>query len=1363
MPNSSTSTKQPNRLGPFQVKSSFLFVPEIKLLNAYVWLHFWNVYHRKVVYKNVNRIGQRLQNLDTLLVLIVFLCGVFQALKPMSYKWPFLENLPVFQNSVIQKNWKTFYLSDLYPVIFSPSNYLSIEKFNLSDNRLSIVMSPFWNMYQNPIYFGIFPPNNSNTLPLYSFSNYFDKKQCWVFINNQDSLIFDAVPSHMESCWMQNPKFRLFPIYEKNSTNLSTTQFYPVDNNFKISPSPIFDENESKLILDSKQVDDNNLNNFFDIDPVDQPVCYQLRRFSRKLKRKYRLVQNYRNIFYRERLFPMELNTSISLKKNSASRLKSKKKNWLSNLKIKNLFARRPSRRWNQIKLEICEDGDPLQILKRVKTRIFRKTLRTLRPRFLSGYRFPDTNTAKLQRTNLTPILPPNLLKEREVLSVFFPSKYRQILVNTFFEANQNLASEQSTDQKIDFVFNLPNSLIGNSTQKLPSRTKYHKKLVFYKDGINMYRLPKDFNKTYFFHHTKFQDIREPIQTQSWLAFAQVGIVVIGFKILQHIYQEYGKEIVFSLIDCIKLIGVIQDDEWVKQELELGSSDKGFKSVRKVKKSLQNMTGIGALKPQMNEMITFLKTRSSYLARILDPFKDPDQIPRSLESRSILLIGPPGTGKTLFVQAIVGEADAPVLAQSGNVLKDYKERGRGARSIQNLFKRARQVSPCVVFIDEIDNIGVKRQFLSLNSTGETDGIDLLELATTKYLPSDDLSKISPKTDIKSLPDPDDKFNHDDIINFWKPYTEASQTDSINSKVLQELQDEQQRKGEQLGMLTQLLMELDGLHPLNDIIVIGATNRPQVLDPALLRSGRFHKIIKLDLPNHSKRIELLKFYSEKIGIQGPLPWHYLSQRIIGLSAADIATIMNTSALAAVTFNSQHSLQSIEESIERVISYTLPKNSLKFKYPIYYFSSRIKLQYSKNKLFSEYRLMNKILANKDKLEKNLTKARSSAKRFRHIVFPQLKRLSYYQVGKSIIHLSLSSSSAGVYLTLQERQKNFRYMLLNGIVVNAMETFHFRFELEEKLAGLLAGKASEVFLCCSSLGLHIKGLSKMNFFNPSSLGEDEMKFATLLSFLMVERWYFYAQVVCTQNHHPILESSNLQELSPDEIKLFKAFFEETRKEIIRQNRLTFSNQKWSFRTWWIKQIYDEEHLFDRSFMEWYRIYLPDPEETEQSIEWRPPDDFYLMPKTKSIQGFIYWNSFLKLTSYYIYHGLVLNAFNSAFSFLTNKRELLDYLVDFLLRSDKVRSYQIQILMVKFLSSIDRSSESVIYPVLDTSPSFKTVAKSWGPRSRRKTERFLDFEYLKTHDTSIPRKQKEGEKSESFQKLKISKSLLHLFKDRD
>ena len=260
-----------------------------------------------------------------------------------------------------------------------------------------------------------------------------------------------------------------------------------------------------------------------------------------------------------------------------------------------------------------------------------------------------------------------------------------------------------------------------------------------------------------------------------------------------------------------------------------------------------------------SEVLWQLKSKNTIGANILNIFNDPLNQKRSYILQPALLVGAPGTGKTLLVQALAGEAGVPVVLQSGSVLKDFRQRGKGARSVQSLFRRSRQIKPCIVFIDEIDGVGVRRESLSLSPMGDQDIIEIMSEAGSVPASFDDLKKFQPKTDLKSLFDDEEIIELDEVVNFGETLTEATQKNLLRIKVLQEGQAEQHSRTEQLSILTQLLIELDGLTPLNNIMVFGATNRPHILDPALLRAGRFYKIVKLKLPDQRKRIQILKLY------------------------------------------------------------------------------------------------------------------------------------------------------------------------------------------------------------------------------------------------------------------------------------------------------------------------------------------------------------------------------------------------------------------------------------------------------------------------------------------------------------------------
>ena len=569
------------------------------------------------------------------------------------------------------------------------------------------------------------------------------------------------------------------------------------------------------------------------------------------------------------------------------------------------------------------------------------------------------------------------------------------------------------------------------------------------------------------FKNYQFYETREPIKSYSWLIITQVGVGILGFKLLQYLYQEYGKEIVLSLINLINLIGVLPDAEWLIDELNLSRYGKNFRAVRRVKKSFKQVAGITPLMIHLSEVLWQLRSKNTKGAKIFSIFNiSPDQN-RSFILQPVLLIGAPGTGKTLFVQALAGESGVPVLLQSGSVLKDFKQRGRGARSVQSLFRRARRIPPCIVFIDEVDGVGVRRESLSLNPMGEQDIVESLNEAGSIPVSFEDLEKFQPKSDLKNLLDEDEILELDEVLNFGETLTEASQKNLLRIKVLQEEQAEMHARTEQLSILTQLLIELDGLNPLNDIMVFGATNRPHILDPALLRPGRFYKIIQLKLPDQSKRIQILKLYTSHMKQDSSIPWYYFSQRMEGLSAADISAIVNESALISICNEKTHTLKSLETGFERVTSYSSTKNLVNYKRQLYSAHFNVRSRWLSNKFFNKhYKLIKKT---RFPAQKFLTKFNI----YNFSYLTQYRSLAYYQAGKSITQIILPQHPSSVYFSLQERAKNFRYISMHGLVLSLTEDLKFRSELEERVVGLLAGKAAEFLSGYAAILPHLKNV--------------------------------------------------------------------------------------------------------------------------------------------------------------------------------------------------------------------------------------------------------------------------------------------------
>ena len=216
--------------------------------------------------------------------------------------------------------------------------------------------------------------------------------------------------------------------------------------------------------------------------------------------------------------------------------------------------------------------------------------------------------------------------------------------------------------------------------------------------------------------------------------------------------------------------------------------------------------------------------------------------------KGILLVGPPGTGKTMLAKAVAGEANVPFFSMSGSEFVEMFV-GMGASKVRDLFKQAKEKAPCIVFIDEIDAIGKKRD-------GQMGGND-----------------------------------------------EREQT------------------------LNQLLTEMDGFEGNTGVIILAATNRPESLDPALTRPGRFDRRVPVELPDLQGREEILKVHAKKIRVDQGVDFRQIARMASGASGAELANIVNEAALRAVRDGRQQATQSdLEESIEVVIAGYQKKNAI-----------------------------------------------------------------------------------------------------------------------------------------------------------------------------------------------------------------------------------------------------------------------------------------------------------------------------------------------------------------------------------------------------------------------------------------------------
>jgi cell division protease FtsH len=263
------------------------------------------------------------------------------------------------------------------------------------------------------------------------------------------------------------------------------------------------------------------------------------------------------------------------------------------------------------------------------------------------------------------------------------------------------------------------------------------------------------------------------------------------------------------------------------QALNFGKSRARFQMEAKTGVMFDDVAGIEEAKEELQEVVTFLKKPEKFTAVGA-------KIPKG-----VLLIGPPGTGKTLLAKAIAGEAGVPFFSISGSEFVEMFV-GVGASRVRDLFKKAKENAPCIIFIDEIDAVGRQR------GTGIGGGND-----------------------------------------------EREQT------------------------LNQLLTEMDGFEGNTGIIIIAATNRPDVLDTALLRPGRFDRQISVDLPTYSGRLGILEVHARDKKLEPDISLEAIARRTPGFSGADLANLLNEAAiLTARRHKEAVSMLEVDDAIDRV---------------------------------------------------------------------------------------------------------------------------------------------------------------------------------------------------------------------------------------------------------------------------------------------------------------------------------------------------------------------------------------------------------------------------------------------------------------
>ena len=410
----------------------------------------------------------------------------------------------------------------------------------------------------------------------------------------------------------------------------------------------------------------------------------------------------------------------------------------------------------------------------------------------------------------------------------------------------------------------------------------------------NRIAVDADGNVTGLYYTDKNFQIADPNQGNFWAdTFPIIALSVLGLGVLIFLVTRMSNSVSKSnnqAMDFNKSRARREDDSKVK---------------------FDDVAGCDEEKEEMKELVDYLKNPQKYASAGA-------KLPKG-----VLLVGPPGTGKTLLAKAVAGEAKVPFYSISGS---DFVEMfvGVGAGRVRDMFKKAKQTAPCIVFIDEIDAVGRQR------GAGLGGGND-----------------------------------------------EREQT------------------------LNQLLVEMDGFADNVGIIVIAATNRSDVLDPALMRAGRFDRQITVGLPDKVGREEILKVHARNKKFDDTVNWAQVAKRTVGFSGADLASIINDAAILTVRLKKEKiSIQEIDEAIDRRIA-------------------------------------------------------GPAKKSKHLTELERKTVAYHEAGHAIIGLLVPESDKVQKVTIVPRG------MAGGYVLSTPEDDRFlmtKGELIARITGFLGGRSSE-----------------------------------------------------------------------------------------------------------------------------------------------------------------------------------------------------------------------------------------------------------------------------------------------------------------
>jgi SpoVK/Ycf46/Vps4 family AAA+-type ATPase len=732
-----------------------------------------------------------------------------------------------------------------------------------------------------------------------------------------------------------------------------------------------------------------------------------------------------------------------------------------------------------------------------------------------------------------------------------------------------------------------------------------------------------------------FEEVWEPLQQSSnfWLLVSRIGIIYSLFQLFKLVNAAYIQELIaYTIIALDRADFLSYELRDTLQILLKRGQQSGYRIIPESHKKWDQLVGIEKLLPQISELVTELR-KAHY------PFSKALPI-----APGVLFAGPPGTGKTILAQAMATEAHVSMIIITGSSLVEAAKSGTSAEKLELAFAEARKNAPCILFIDEMDSFAERRSEID---SGAKYGEELIDV----------------------LDNPD-----------WWRRRISSYDPVITDRIKKQI------RKERLRTLLQLLIEMDGITSDSGVIVIGASNHPEVLDPALLRPGRFNQTLHFSLPDENQRLSILKQYGESRGFETTIPWKYLVDRTEGYSPADLASIMYQSALQSIISNTRHTMETIEFGIERITTYEVFKP-------------------------------------KDASKLNIGKL----------------RLAYHQIGKVILGLLLQHSPKVVVAYLWPRKLNTRALRIASILYENFLKGAQPKDLQERLIGCYAGKAAELLFLEHAA-------DQDGFVYQSTLGIEDFHFAQELVDLMVKKWSWYSNISNIFPYFQFREDRNRKLFFELEMPEMLEIYQQKSQTVFIDPPLekTVAGPMWRPPTkesaadpfsrnaqtyyqipWLQTEVTQNFQYATRYFSEWFRVYLPDPGTLKIfNPQWVNPDVYYHNNVPAESQNSEQWNKMDQATHDYLIQSLILNGFNAAIAQLDNHRELLDHLVFELSQKEVLRSFEIEEILAQFgypipiNSQLEPSTISFQIPSLDGS---LVISKSWGESSHRSLGKWI------------------------------------------